>query len=258
MEKKKLWNFVIFVPFALAIGSFILYLRYYFELKSKTDIKVTELIETYLVRYKNIGIVCLAIGVLLLFIKTLIEYLRVDKEPAYIEETNALYRISRKQEENQNNKYTLSEDKIINDLLNEKNLKAVFVNTNNEKQIKFKEYDSRNSIIKFYDLDEPKVEKQVIEEKVADEYVTYDTTEFKKCKKCKSIIAKDSIICVHCGTVLKEQKTKTKKPFNPVIFAVNMIVILLCIILALLIINKINKQVEINKSNLNIQETQNK
>lgn len=250
MEKKKLWSFIIFVPFALSIGSFILYLRYYFELKSKSDVKVTELIETYLVRYKNIGIVCLAIGVFLLFIKTLIEYFRVDKEPVYIEE-NALNRIASKQETN-TNKYSFSESKIVSDLLKDKELRAVFVNTNTEKLVKFQDYDSKKSVIKFYDLDEPKV----IAEKVKDEYVTYDTTEFKKCKKCKNIIAKDSIICVHCGTVLKEQKTKTKKPFNPVIFAVNMIVILLCIILALLIINKINQKVETNKANFNIVDTE--
>ena len=72
MNKKKLWKFCIFVPFALALGALFLYLRYYFELKSKTGTKVTDVLEASLVRYRNIGIFCLAVGVFLLFIKTLI------------------------------------------------------------------------------------------------------------------------------------------------------------------------------------------
>ena len=128
MDKKKLWKFCIFVPFALAIGSFFIYLRYYFELKSKAGTKVTDVLEVSLVRYRNIGIFCLAVGVILLFIKTLIDYFKIDKEVSVKEErVGVLDRIASKKSETRN-KYTFSENKIISDLLTGKTLKAIFIN----------------------------------------------------------------------------------------------------------------------------------
>lgn len=274
MDKKKLWRFCIFVPFALAAGAFILYLRYYFELKSKTGTKVTDILEVSLVRYRNIGIVCLAIGVFLLFIKTLIDYFKSDDELLYsTKKETVLDRISSKRIEN-TNKYSFTENNIISDLLSGKTLKAVFINNKKTtKNVQFKSYDSKKSIIEFYDLDEvkdekavvtpvvaPVVVKETIAEPIKKEVVVinnepeYDSRLFKKCKKCNKTIAKDAVMCVHCGTVLKEEKVKEKKEstFNPVRFALNMIVILLCIILILLIITKINNRVEDNKNNMNI------
>ena len=265
MDKKKLWKFIIFVPFALAIGAFTLYLRYYFELKSKAGTKVTDLIEVSLVRYRNIGIFCLAIGVVLLFIKTLIDYFKIeDKTVTETKKVSVLDRISSRKEVT-DTKYTFSENKIISDLLKGKVLKGIFINEDKTvKNIQFKSYDSDKSIIEFYDLDEPK--KEVIAEPIKKEVVVvnnlvdnneveYDSRYFKKCKKCNKVIAKDSVMCVHCGTVIKEQEVVEEKKvykFNPVIFAINMIVILLCIILTLLVINKINNRVDANKENLNI------
>lgn len=273
MDKKKIWKFIIFVPFALAIGAFTLYLRYYIELKSKAGTKVTDIIEVSLVRYRNIGIFCLAIGVILLFIKTLIDYFKIDSNSVTeTKKVGVLDRISSRKEVT-DTKYTFSENKIISDLLKGKVLKGIFINeTKTVKNIQFKNYDSDKATIEFYDLDEPKKEavveskKEVIAEPIKKDVVVvnnlvdnneveFDSRYFKKCKKCNKVIAKDSIMCVHCGTVIKEQKLKEEKKeskFNPVIFAVNMIVILLCIILTLLIINKINNRVDTNKENLNI------
>ncbi|MBQ3475284.1 MAG: hypothetical protein IJH20_03860 [Bacilli bacterium] len=275
MDKKKLWKFIIFVPFALAIGAFTLYLRYYFELKSKAGTKVTDIIEVSLVRYRNIGIFCLAVGVILLFIKTLIDYFKVeDNNVTETKKVSVLDRISSRKEVT-DTKYTFSENKIISDLLKGKVLKGVFINENKTiKNIQFKNYDSDKATIEFYDLDPVKEEKTVvapvvmpvqvketIAEPVKKDVVViknepeFDSKLFKKCKKCNKVIAKDSIMCVHCGTVIKEKEVveeKKESRFNPVIFAVNMIVILLCIILTLLVINKINHKVDTNKENLNI------
>ena len=274
MDKKKLWKFCIFVPFALAIGAFTLYLRYYFELKSKAGTKVTDVLEVSLVRYRNIGIFCLAVGVILLFIKTLIDYFKIDKEVSVKEEkVTVLNNIASKKTE-ATAKYTFSENKIISDLLSGKTLKAVFINDKKtEKNVQFRSYDSDKSIIEFYDLDYKKEETQVvtpvvtpvvvketIAEPIKKEVVVinnepeYDSRLFKKCSKCNKVIAKDAVMCVHCGTVLKEEKVKEKKSstFNPVRFALNMIVILLCVILILLIITKINNRVDDNKNNMNI------
>ena len=242
MKNNKLWNFIIFIPLALSIGAFILYFRYYIELRSKGT-KIAELLEVSLVRYRNIAILCLAIGVFLLFVKTVIDYFRIG---TYTNTRNeyVLDSISSRKTVPVN-KYTLSENKIISDLLKGKVLRARFVNSKIEKRVEFKNYDSESSIIEFYDLDNTNLSTET-------KQVTYDSKYFKKCKRCNNVIAKDSIMCVHCGTVFKEEKVKKEKLFNPIIFAVNMIVILLCIIVALLILNKINRQVEINKTNLNI------
>ena len=67
-------------------------------------------------------------------------------------------------------------------------------------------------------------------------------------------------MCVHCGTMLKNEKVVTKEKvvikeqstFNPVRFVINLIIILLCIILVLLFVNKISRQNDINNNNLNI------
>ena len=271
MDKKKLWKFCIFVPFALALGAFALYLRYYFELKSKAGTKVTDVLEVSLVRYRNIGIFCLAVGIVLLFIKTLIDYLKIDKEVQVQEEVGVLDRIASKKTKTEA-KYTFSENKIITDLLAGKTLKAIFINDKKtSKNIQFKSYDSKKSIIEFYDLDPvkeekvvtpvvaPVVVKETIAEPIKKEVVVinnepeYDSRLFKKCKKCNKVIAKDAVMCVHCGTVLKEKiKEKKESTFNPVRFALNMIVILLCIILILLVITKINNRVEDNKNNMNL------
>ncbi len=268
MNKKKIFNFIIFIPFAIAVGSFILYFRYLFAIKGAS--KVTELMEVSLVRYRNIGIFCLAIGVFLLFIKTLINYFRIDDE-VEIRNERVLDRISSKTE-NDTYKYSFNENNIINDLLNNQELKAIFYNGKvTERIVKFKNYDKDKNIIEFYDYTKDKViknnndkvikETRVIAEPVKKEYVVsnekdYDITKFKKCYKCKNIIARDSIICVHCGTVLKASKLNGNKKthsFNPIRFVINLIIILLSIILLLLCINVITKQSKLNRNNLNIQ-----
>ena len=264
MNKKKLINFIIFIPFALAIGAFILYIKLYLDIKGAS--KVTEIMEVTLVRYRNIGIFCLVIGIILLFIKTLINYFRIDDD-IDVRRERVLDKISSKQKED-SIKYSFNETNIINDLLNGHELKAVFYNQKiTEKIVKFKNYDKEKNIIEFYDYSKPivvKNEKIVKEEKtiaspIKKEYVvskeTYDNRYFKKCYRCKKIIAKDSIICVNCGTVLKPNKLEKKKnnSFNPIKFAINMIVILLSIILVLLCINAITKQSKLNRNNFNIQ-----
>ena len=263
MKKKKLINFIIFIPFAIAIGAFVLYFKSLFTIKGAS--KVTEIMEVSLVRYRNIGILCLAIGVFLLFIKTLINYFRIDDE-VEVRNERVLDKISSKSYED-NTKYSFNENNIINDLLNNQELKAIFYNGKvTEKIVKFKNYDKDKNIIEFYDYTKEQPVKKVAEERkviaepVKKEYVTkrdnYDVNNFKKCYKCKNIIARDSVICVHCGTVLKPSKLNNSNKntaFNPVRFVVNLIVILLSIILLLLCFNSISKKTKINRNNLNIQ-----
>ncbi len=84
--------------------------------------------------------------------------------------------------------------------------------------------------------------------------------DFTRCKNCNHLIAKEAVMCVNCGILLKKGKlvtkeevvVKEKNTFNPIKFVINLIIILLCIILVLLFVNKISRQNDINKSNLNI------
>ena len=217
MKYRKLINFIIFIPFAISIGAFILYLKYLFTLKGAKTIKITELIEVSLVRYRNIAIFCLLIGVILLFIKTIYEYFKIDKE-IKIKEENALTKISNKKLD-ETNKYSFDENEIISDLLGSKNLKAVFINSNvSDRVVKFKRYDKDKNVIEFFDFT-----------KEDDEKISYTKKEY----------------------IVKE-KVKKKNVFNPIKFALNMILILLCIILLLLCFNKIKNQSEINRNNFNI------
>ena len=265
MNKKKIINFIIFIPFAIAIGAFILYFKASFDIKNAN--KVTEIMEVTLVRYRNIGIFSLIIGVILLFIKSLINYFRIDNE-IEVRRERVLDKISSRQKE-EGIKYSFNENNIINDLLKDQELTAVFYNDKiTEKIVKFKNYDKTKNTIEFYDYSKSDAEKKeivkkevvTISEPVKKEYVinkenTYDSKQFKKCFRCKKIVAKDSIICVHCGTVLKPNKIeqKSKKSFNPIKFAINMIVILLSIVLVLLLINFITKQSKQNRNYFNIQ-----
>ena len=144
MKNNKLWNFIIFIPFALSIGAFVLYFRYFIEIKSKST-KINDLLEASLVRYRNIAILCLAIGVFLLFIKTLIDYFRISNNTS-VKEEYVLNSISSKKI-SEVNKYTLSENRIVSDLLKGKILKAKFINSKVEKQVEFKSCDLDNNII---------------------------------------------------------------------------------------------------------------
>ncbi|MBR2712852.1 MAG: hypothetical protein IKF37_00565 [Bacilli bacterium] len=263
MKNKRLIDFIIFMPFAFSIGAFVIYIRYLLKIKSTTNLEVVALLESSIVRYRNIAIFSLAIGVILLFIKTLYEFLTFDNKTEYVYEENALDRISSRRT-TLNKVKAFDETQIINDLLKDKILRVKFIDSNiKEKLVKFSYYNEKEEYLELIDIEENKKDKkEVIPETRKRDYILGKLRErdFIKCKKCKNIIASDAIMCVHCGTMLKNEKVVTKEKvvikeqstFNPVRFVLNLIVILLCIILVLLFVNKISRQNDINKKNLNI------
>lgn len=262
MNKRKIYNFIIFIPFAIAVVSFILYFKYLFTIKALAASKVTELMEVSLVRYRNIGVFCLAIGIFLLFLKTVFDYFRIENNVNKRNE-RVLEKISNRIENDDIN-YTFNENNIINDLLNGKTLKVVFNNSIlNDRIVKFNNYNKDNNVIEFEDLtndDIVKTKEEIITEPIVNEYVTlkeekYDKRYFEKCPVCDKVIAKDAVMCVHCGTTLREVTKEYEEKevlFNPIKFVLNCIIILLCIILILLCFNQITRQSRINKENLNV------
>lgn len=253
MNRRKLINFIIFIPFAIAVGAFIIYFKYMFTLKGAS--KVTNIMGATLIRYRNIGVFSLAIGVVLLFIKTLLSYFRIE-DTVEVRNERVLEKISNRQE-NETVNYSFNENNIINDLLNGETLIANFYNgKRTEKLVKFKNYNKEKKIIEFYDLSKEETTNVIKEERKV-EYVStkntnYDRRLFRKCDKCNEIVAKDAVMCVHCGTMFEKKIEKNKDNTNPVIFVINLIIILLCIILFLLCFNAIKKQSKLNRNYFNI------
>ena len=155
---KKNFYKIIPIPFLISIASFILYFRYLLIIKTNNKIRINDVILVSLYRYRNIAVFSLAIGVFLLLIKTIINYKNNDKEyNKYNEDKKVLNKVSVNNTiENSNviDDYTsVSDSKIVNELLNDKTLKLNFINTEeNTKKVKFYNYNADKKIIEFYDL----------------------------------------------------------------------------------------------------------
>lgn len=270
---KKIFKFIVFLIFIVAIIAFVLYFRGLLTIKGLPSDKVTNIMEISLVRYRNIGVFCLALGVFLIFLKTLFEYFSIDND-IELRNESVLDRISSRTVENNIN-YSFNENNIINDLLSDKSLKVIFHDSLlNDRLVRFKNYDKDKNTIEFYDLTNDdiykKEEKKVISEPIVNEYIVnkepkYDKKHFTTCPMCDNVVAKDAAMCVHCGTMFKEvekvteiREVKEEKTytFNPIKFVLNMIVILFCIILILLCFNKISSRAKLIKNNFNISTIQ--
>lgn len=213
--KKNKTNILIYIPFLISIAAFTLYFRYLFILKNNSKISVNSVITLTLYRYRNIAIFSLAVGIFLLLIKTIKNYISINKEYNMIEDSNenslskiSVNNLNRKTDDIYINEIT--DSKIVNDLLENKSLKLNFINNEElNRKVKFNKYDSSKKVIEFYDLKEIKI-KNNAEKKV-------------------------------------RRKNHTK-------IVLNMILILLSIIMILLISLEVRKRNEINRKNLNIEK----
>ena len=235
MNKRKLVNFIISIPFILAIFFFIMFLRLYLNVSGNSDI--STILSLYLIRYRNLALFCLVLGFILLIIKSIINY-RNNNIIIENNNSNILNTISYRNV-NDNKSYSLDEDRVVNDLLRGKILDIKFLDSKlSNRKMKFVNYSKLNNSISLIDLEKDKG------------VLNYDSRYYTECSKCGSIISKDAVKCVYCNEI-KKKVTKKEKRFNPVIFAVNMIIILLSIIVMILLINKIKIQRDINLSHIN-------
>lgn len=284
MKFKKVMNYFIWIPFAVAIGAFILYFRYLFEINLFANTPVTAQVNAIMDRYLKIGLFSLFVALLILLVNKISKlFFNNDKyyeenhpwtkentiedtkeEPVTIEE-NDLEVEDVITETEENDDYIIREniitnDKISEDIKNNKVLKARFIDRNEEKMIEILTDDEEE--IEVLSLDNvvvmPEIKRQTVI-KVDSSKVKIDG--FKKCPKCGNFIVDEAVICVHCGILLdKSLKGKTdgvrrkdKKIFNPVKFAINGIIIILGLIGIILMCNKIEDQKIINESNINSQ-----
>lgn len=271
MKKDKIINYLLFIPFAIAIGSFLIYFKYLIQVKVISTVPVTSLVNIAMNRYLKIGLFSTFIGLLFLLTNRISKLLfnksyydekypwtnykkEVKKEPKTLVE-NTIDDVEETIKDNDDyiiNMNSTITDKISNDIKNETILKARFIDKDDEKMIEIlTDEEEVNEVIS---LDKvvimPEVKKQTVIKIAAS---NINLKGFKHCPKCSNLISDEAVLCVHCGESLKQEKvTKTNKiKFNPIIFAINSIIVLLGIIAIIVMLNKINEQKTINESKVN-------
>ncbi len=230
---KKILNYISFVPFAVFLGSLVVYLVYILQIKINNSIIVTEELTNRLKTYLIIALVSLFIGLLIILIKKIY----------------TLFMTSSKIEK---------EDK--------KKIKE-------KKSKKIKIQPERDDNVLKVKLIDPKMNGDIIVGKLEDtmqdvEVYINDKKEYNfkldgiSCPECGGLISKDAAICPHCGILFSDELlnllTKEKKGEKEVkhkknkrIIIVNIFLIILFIILILLISNVIINKGKENKSNIN-------
>ena len=225
MKKGKLIDFITFIPFLAALAFFIIFIRYYFIINGSSEI--SSIMSIYLIRCRNMAVFCLILGIILMIIKNIVLFINANKV------------------DNTSKTYALNNEAIVNNVLKNKDLNVEFIDSNIEdRRMRFIDYNENHNSISLLDLDKDKRGNKF-----------YDSRYFIKCCKCDEIISKNAEKCKYCGSVQNEIKTKK---FNPIVFAVNMIIILLCIIVMILVVHKIVEQRNINLSNINIKTVETK
>lgn len=283
---KKVFNYMTWIPFAVSIGAFILYLRYYLQIGINESSFVSAQINLIMDRYLKVGLFSLFIGLLILFINRISKLIFNDdkyyeeKYPWMNENNNvqsleeqlkikAEHEIEEKVvdddyviEENYN-----SDEQIQKDMKANKVLKARFIDSSNEEKM-IEILTDEDEEIEVLNLDNvvlmPEVKRQTVI-KVDSSKVRIDG--FKKCPKCGNLLVDEAVICVHCGVLLdesiktnkivKKEETwvKKKRKFNTVRFAINSIIILLGLIAIILMCNKIQEQKQINENKMTMKST---
>lgn len=286
---KKVFNYITWIPFAVSIGAFILYLRYYFQIGIAANSVVSAQVNLIMDRYLKVGLFSLFIGLVILFINRISKL--IFNEDKYYEEKypwmNEKNNIKTLEEEFRENASKEIEEKVIKkedyviqenynsdeqiqkDMKDNKVLKARFIDGSKEEKM-LEILTDEDEELEVLSLDNvvlmPEVKRQTVI-KVDSSKVRIDG--FKKCPKCGNLLVDEAVICVHCGILLDESlktkkivkkeenyvKVKQKKKFNSVRFAINSIIILLGLIAIILMCNKIQEQKKINESKMTMKTT---
>lgn len=247
---KNITKYLFWLPFGVAIGAFALYLRYIITIKTNSNVIVTEAVSNTLNTYLIITFIALFIGLLLVFLKKIINL--NDNSVKDYKENIELGENYRK----------VIENKSINTINYEKKKSNFISDIQNNDIVRIK---LSNPIIDNIVKGTIESSNKDINLKLSDSDVNY-IKDKKECPKCKNIVDKEAVICVHCGILLDESlrnkekvviqetkvKDKTNNKFKIPKFLVNIFIIILCIFLIFLIGNKILNQREINMKNINV------
>lgn len=264
MKSNKILNYLLFIPFAIAIGAFALYFKYLIQVKVISTVAVTSMVSIAMSRYLKIGLFSTFIGLLFLLTNR-ISKLFFNKSyynenypwTNYKEENNEIKEeikiVDEEEKVIDNDDYIINinsnvKDKISNDIKKETILKARFIDKDEEKMIEI--LTDEDEVKEVLSLDKvmimPEVKKETVL-KISNSDI--ELKGFIHCPKCSNLLSDDAIICVHCGESLKEKNKK--RIFDPIIFAVNSIIVLLGIIAIVVMLNKITEQKIINEEKIN-------
>lgn len=223
---KRITKYLLWIPFAVSIGAFILYLRYIIMFKLNSNLVITDQVSNVLNNYLIVAFISLFIGLFIILFKKVMNL--VHNNVTIIKNTDNL-----DQELDQEFIDSVQNDYVKGELEEESNFMKEFKN------------------------------KDLIKVKLAD---NKDNIENKKvCPKCNNILDEDAIICTNCGILLdknilnvisKNYNVEPKKKFSILNLIVNIVVIILCIFLIFLIGNKIINKTNQNYNNMNIEINQ--
>lgn len=253
---KKILKYLEWLPFAIALGSLVIYLVYTIQLKINPAIIVTDSLISTLKTYLIIALVSLFIGLLIILIKKIYKLMNpqintVQKETVVITNPNTEKVVI--QEPKEERVIVKTEEKIIN-------TNEPIIEIKKPKETIVIEKPQEEKVI----IQEPKKETVIVqtEEKIVNNY-NYKL-DAVLCPECNNKISKKAAICPHCGILFDEEILKIIKKYDKrdyvyykekkkrSISIANIILTILFIILIFLICNMLY-----NKYNENIKNVYN-
>lgn len=277
---KKVLKYLSWLPFAISIGSLILYLRYFIMFKLDSNLVMTDAVKETLNNYLILVFVSLFVGLLIILFKKIFNLVNTDSE-------NKVKEVIKNSDSN---------NEVLNDANNQEFINAIENNSRTfctiNEESNFIKYVKSNKIIKVK-LSEPITGQSLkgkiidtdddIEILLLDDDIQYfnnknDVIDSIRCPKCNNVVNKDAFICTNCGILLnknaindialnfnnskivdennnvhKNENIEIKpKKFNFITFSVNFLIIILCIFLIFLVGNKIINQRNQNYNNMNV------
>ena len=221
---KKIFKYLEWLPFAISLGSLVIYIVYTIQIKMNPAIIVTNKLIGTLKAYLIIALVSLFIGLLIILIKKIRKLMK--SEETIIKE------------------YTIpKEEKVI---ITEPTKEEIITVTNNTEEEKI------------YVKEEPVITETKIYKEVNPTYKVNGV----KCPECNNNISKNAGICPHCGILFDDEIikiikkyekeeikiVKRKKSFS---FLANVILTILFIILIILVCNMLYNKYNQNLKNIN-------
>ncbi len=218
---KKILKYLLWLPFAVSIGSFVIYTRYILMFKIDSNIIVTDEIKDTLNIYLIVAFISLFVGLLIIFIKKMIKLIKEDnKNDNLIDKSN-------------NDKDFIDAIENNNNIINEESNFIHDIKTKDFVTVKVNDN---------FNVNKNNIKNQI------------------KCPKCNNILDVDAVICTNCGVLIdknildninKNNISKHNKKFSFKKFIINFLIIILCIFLIFLIVNKIINKSEQNYNNIN-------
>lgn len=271
---KKVFKYLSWIPFAISIGSLILYFRYFIMFKLDSNLVMTDKVKETLNNYLILVFVSLFVGLLIILFKKIFNLINTDnkdKARKVIQNNTSNNEVLNNIEDNQGFIDAIKNNSKTFCTINEESNFIKYVKSNKIIKVKLSEPINGQSLKgKIIDTDED------IEILLLDDDIKYynknDVIDSIRCPKCNNMVNKDAFICTNCGILLNKSalndimqdfscKKKTKenndieirpKKFNFITFSVNFLIIILCIFLIFLIGNKIINQRQQNYNNMNV------